>query len=58
MNIREEDGLLSKEQLCRSVQAETLRILQPIAKHEKCFSHFPRAACGSLLKAKRSRNLG
>lgn len=50
MEIRPEEGLMWKEQLCHSVQACAVKSLLPIWQHPQCFTHFPRAACGSLLK--------
>eukprot|EP00439_Symbiodinium_sp_Y106_P045350 s3665_g5.t1 len=44
-----DEAMMSKEMLCKSIQAEALRCLLPVWRHPQ-FANFPRSSCCSLLK--------
>lgn len=50
MQIRPEDGLMLKEQLCHSIQAAAVKSLLPIWQSPRSFSNYPRSVCSSMLK--------
>ncbi|CAE8678680.1 unnamed protein product [Polarella glacialis] len=49
LQFRTEDGLIPKDDLCRSVQAQALKCVLPVW-HQSDLSLVPKAACGSLMK--------
>eukprot|EP00435_Cladocopium_sp_Y103_P005670 s596_g1.t2 len=50
MQIRPEDGLMLKEQLCHSIQAAAVKSLLPIWQSPRSFTNYPRSVCSSMLK--------